>query len=101
MRRASPVVLATLTVFNAWTSGVLAQSPPGPASDECSVRGNAPRLGEERGKPLSDRLAESKGVICPPTGVDPQMAAPPPAEGNTPVIRPPGSSGGDQSIQPK
>jgi hypothetical protein len=98
MRRAAFVLLG---VFIAGTGSALAQSPPSPAPDECSARGNAPRLGEERGKALGDRLAESKGVICPPRGVDPQMAAPPPAEGNTPVIRPPGTPGGDQSIQPK
>lgn len=50
---------------------------------------------------LSDRLAESKGVICPPAVADPEIALPPPQGGRTPVIPPPGSPGGDQSVQPK
>src|SRR5581483_2643663 len=50
---------------------------------------------------LSDTLARSNGVICPPANVDPQMKAPTPDAGNTPVIPPPGSPGGDPSVQPK
>jgi hypothetical protein len=52
-------------------------------------------------EPLSDQLARSDGVLCPPAGVDPQMRAPTPDAGNTPVIPPPGSPGGDPSIRPK
>ena len=50
--------------------------------------------GEAR-EPLGDKLARSDGVLCPPAGVDPQMRAPTPDAGNTPVIPPPGSPGGD------
>jgi len=50
---------------------------------------------------LSDRLARSDGVICPPPGVDPAISAPPPGGGRTPVISPPGSPGGDPNIRPK
>jgi hypothetical protein len=56
------------------------------------------------GETLSERLDRSHGVIKPPAGVDPGMqVAPkdPSAGSNMPVIRPPGSPGGDQSIQPK
>jgi hypothetical protein len=65
--------------------------------------GNAgPRSNETTGsKPLSDQLAQSKGVICPPAGVDPGIAVPPVGGGRTPVIPPPGSPGGDPYIQPK
>jgi len=59
-----------------------------------------PTVGSSK-EPLSDKLAESKGVICPPTGVDPHMQVPPPAGGKLKVIPPPGTPGGDQSIQPK
>ena len=51
--------------------------------------------------PLGDRLANSDGVLCPPAGVDPEMRAPTPEGGTTPVIPPPGSPGGDPSIRPK
>ena len=50
---------------------------------------------------LGDKLAKSNGVLCPPAGVDPEMRAPPPDTGNTPVIPPPGSPGGDPNIRPK
>jgi hypothetical protein len=51
--------------------------------------------------PLSDRLAAGNGVLCPPSGVDPEIRAPAPDVGKTPVIPPPGSPGGDKSMQPK
>jgi hypothetical protein len=51
---------------------------------------------------LSDKLARSGGVICPPQQVDPDMKAPTPrGGGNMPVIPPPGSPGGDPNVQPK
>jgi hypothetical protein len=56
------------------------------------------------GETLSERLHRSDGVIKPPSGVDPGMhVAPkdPNAGSNMPVIPPPGSPGGDRSIQPK
>jgi hypothetical protein len=52
-------------------------------------------------EPLGDKLARSEGVLCPPPGVDPEMRAPTPEGGNTPVIPPPGTPGGDQSVRPK
>jgi hypothetical protein len=54
-----------------------------------------------QGNSLSDRLARSDGVICPPSHVDPEITAPTPPGGPMPVIPPPGSPGGDPSIQPK
>jgi len=50
---------------------------------------------------LSDQLSQSKGVICPPAGIDPGISVPPSGGGRTPVIPPPGTPGGDPSIQPK
>jgi hypothetical protein len=50
---------------------------------------------------LSDKLARSGGVICPPAHIDPEIRQPTPPGGAMPVIPPPGSPGGDQSIQPK
>ena len=52
-------------------------------------------------EPLGDRLAKTNGVLCPPSGVDPQMHAPTPEGGTTPVIPPPGSPGGNPNVQPK
>ena len=53
------------------------------------------------GRNLSDRLARSSGVICPPSQVDPAIKAPTPQGGSMPVIPPPGSPGGDPKVQPK
>src|SRR5260221_191382 len=50
---------------------------------------------------LGYKLAGSDGVVCPPAGIDPEMRAPAPDGGRTPVIPPPGSPGGDPSIRPK
>ena len=51
---------------------------------------------------LSEKLARSGGVICPPDHVDPEIRQPtPPTGGSMPVIPPPGGPGGDQSVQPK
>ena len=55
----------------------------------------------QRGQNLSDKLARSEGVICPPARIDPEIRQPTPPGGPMPVIPPPGSPGGDQSVQPK
>jgi hypothetical protein len=52
------------------------------------------------GTNLSDKLAQSDGVLCPPN-VDPGIRAPTPEVGKMPVIPPPGSPGGDPTIRPK
>jgi hypothetical protein len=56
------------------------------------------------GESLSNRLDRGDGVIKPPANVDPDMHVAPkdPTAGQSmPVIPPPGSPGGDQSVQPK
>lgn len=69
-------------------------SHPGVAAPEGTTTGQGTSS-------LGDKLAKSDGVLCPPAGVDPEMRAPTPQGGNTPVIPPPGSPGGDPSIRPK
>ena len=105
-------------------SGVAgAQAPPSPATPPaqtaplapvrattCAPMQTAPQQGTitpegattgQRAEPLSDKLARSDGVLCPPAGVDPEIRAPTPETGNTPVIPPPGSPGGDPAVRPK
>jgi len=105
-------------------SGVAsAQAPPGPATPPAQTAPPAPlRSGDcmpmrpvpprgtvapegtttgQSGEPLGDKLAKSNGVLCPPSGVDPEIRAPTPETGNTPVIPPPGSPGGDPNLRPK
>jgi hypothetical protein len=88
-------------------------TPPSPdraAAVNCAPMQSAPHSGAsapegtttgQRAEPLGDKLARSDGVLCPPPGIDPEMHAPAPDTGKTPVIPPPGSPGGDPSIRPK
>ena len=55
----------------------------------------------QRNGNLSEKLARSDGVICPPAHVDPEIRVPTPPGGAMPVIPPPGSPGGDRSVLPK
>jgi hypothetical protein len=104
------------------TGAAFAQAPPTPTTPpaqtapptptqasncapmQSTPRGNIAPQGTTTGRgnePLGDKLAKSDGVLCPPTGVDPEMRAPTPDTGNTPVLPPPGSPGGDPTIRPK
>jgi hypothetical protein len=113
--------LCLLGVLMAGCEAASAQAPPAPLTPQAqtalpapanncaptrpvSPRGTiAPEGGTtgQRIEPLSDQLAKSDGVLCPPTGVDPAIRAPTPDTGDAPVIPPPGSPGGDPSIRPK
>ena len=120
MRKTSNLILASLVI--AASGAAIAQAPPAPATPpqatappspqraaDCTPqdrpnRATAPdgtTTGQSR-EPLGDKLAKTDGVLCPPSGVDPEMHAPAPdAGGNTPVIPPPGSPGGDPTVRPK
>jgi hypothetical protein len=79
-------------------------APPAPvAASNCAPTQSTPQgvTTGQSNEALGDKLAKSDGILCPPAGVDPQMRAPTPDAGNTPVIPPPGSPGGDPSIRPK
>ena len=119
MKRA--LLISCVMVVAADVAG--AQAPPGPTTPpaqtappspsraaNCAPMQPAPHSGTaapegtttgQRAEPLGDKLARSDGVLCPPAGVDPEMHAPAPDTGKTPVIPPPGSPGGDPSIRPK
>ena len=64
-------------------------------------KGGGINLEKKPDQTLSDRLAQSNGVICPPPHVDPDIKAPTPEGGTMPVIPPPGSPGGNPQVQPK
>lgn len=64
------------------------------------VQDNLPR--PQADENLSEKLARTDGVICPPAGLDPDIRAPAPSTGgNMPVIPPPGTPGGDPTVRPK
>lgn len=77
-------------------------TPPSTQRD-CPPDVAPPRSGETTGRaPLSDRLSESRGVICPPKGVDPGIVEKtPPTNAPMPVIPPPGTPGGRPGAQPR
>jgi hypothetical protein len=77
--------------------------PDGRPRPDCppGVGANAPSVGQDSKRTLSDQLAASKGIICPPAGVDPEMQQRPPEGGALKVIPPPGAPGGNPNIQPK
>ena len=96
-----------------------AQAPPAPATPMAETAAPEPQRpaecapmkpsrrdlntseGMTVGEAPGDQLAKSDGVLCPPAGVDPEKRAPTPDAGNTPVIPPPGSTGGNPNFQPK
>ena len=49
----------------------------------------------------ADLLGHVLTALVQRSGVDPEIRAPTPDVGRTPVIPPPGSPGGDQSVRPK
>ena len=78
------------------------QNSPEPCANAAIGQGNDidTKKPPAQDKTLSDKLASSNGVICPPP-VDPAMKRPTPSGGSMPVIPPPGTPGGDPNIQPK
>jgi hypothetical protein len=91
---------AVLALHSAWAQNSSPLSTPGPRN--CPPGVSAPPLGSNDSRPLSEQLSESKGVICPPAGIDPGLATiPPPGSGKITVIPPPGTPGGDPKIVPK
>ena len=98
MRRGLLLALTVSIVVSAHAQ----TNPPVQAPKECppGTSANAPGLNDNAQGNLSDKLAASKGVICPPS-VDPHMQQRPPEGGAMRVVPPPGSPGGDQRVQPK
>jgi hypothetical protein len=68
---------------------------------EAIGRGNDVDVKKSKGKSLSEQLAHSNGVICPPSDIDREMRKPAAPTGTMPVIPPPGSPGGNPRVQPK
>ncbi len=58
---------------------------------------------QKPGQTLSGQLKQSDGVIHPHPSADTEAVRPTPPTGpnSTPVIPPPGSPGGDQTVRPK
>ena len=88
------ILFTVIFITHGMRSSALAQTQSGDAKACANGASTAP------GQTLSDKLAQSNGVICPPN-VDPAIKAPTPNAGKMPVIPPPGSPGGNPNLQPK
>jgi hypothetical protein len=87
-------ILLIATSLVGFAAVAIAAEPP---SDQPNKPIEPPASGSS-----SSSLSHSRGVISPPGNVDPQMKQTPPSAGDRmPVIPPPGSPGGDQSVKPK
>jgi hypothetical protein len=81
--------LTALAISLFGTSLALAQTP--------DPKGCTP---QEKSNQTLQKSGQTAGVMCPPD-VDPAMKAPTPKTGDTSVIPPPGTPGGDPNVQPK
>ncbi len=106
MKTTSCLLIASLSLAGSGAAFAQAATP----STNCTPTQTNPQQGTlspngtttgQNAEPLSDKLAKSDGVLCPPGGVDTEMHVPTPNAGTTPVIPPPGSPGGDPSVRPK
>ena len=102
---AAAIILLGVTVPCAAQVTPTPQSNPACANDQRSPPGApAPQPSkpdtQNDTRNLSDKLAQTEGVLCPPN-VDPEIKAPTPQGGPMPVIPPPGSPGGDPGVRPK
>jgi hypothetical protein len=77
------------------TAAAASAQPAVPGGNRgCSQQGNSENL--------SDKLAQSGGVLCPQNpNPDPAIKAPTPPTKDKPAIPPPGSPGGNPNVQPK
>ena len=89
------LVFTSILIVHGMRSAAIAQAQTG------NEKACANSAGNSAGKDLSDKLAQSGGVICPPRVGDPDIKAPTPKGGTMPVIPPPGSPGGNPNVQPK
>jgi hypothetical protein len=100
-------VLVGLFASIIWADAACAQPAReghAPTAPDCppDVKGDGPVVGRgDQSQSLSDKLSASKGIICPPAGIDPEMHVPPPAGGKLKVIPPPDTPGGSPNLQPK
>jgi hypothetical protein len=91
MRRTAQSAVAAALILALTIAASAQPSVPG-GNRNCSQPGNSENL--------SDKLAQSGGVLC-PQNVDPAMKAPTPPTGDKPVIRPPGGGDGNPNVAPK
>jgi hypothetical protein len=94
MRMTAPIAAAALLALQPALTQPAAPDPRTTIPEKI-----APQSG---GDDLSEKLDRSGGIIPPPADPGPGIeVAPPEPAPDMPVIRPPGSPGGDPDVQPK
>ena len=110
MRRYAAISASLLLLGTGVAAAQTTPAEPGPTKPNSTAQAPcAPGGGNgggtvgsgQSGANLSDKLANSNGVICPPNNVDQDMQKPAPGGGRMKVIPPPGAPGGDQGTVPK
>lgn len=111
--RSSCSAALALSLWAGFATAALAQSvaPPNPVQPQPrdpnmpGQHNTVPEKIDQTGTTgtLSDKLERTEGVIRPSPNLDPGITVTPPVPnpGTTPIIPPPGSPGGNQSVQPK
>ncbi|HQT80446.1 MAG TPA: hypothetical protein PLD10_25685 [Rhodopila sp.] len=105
MRLILSVTAVVLSASSAMAQNPQVTAPQNPVAPVAPP--NAPSPPPEQIAPpsgnLSDTLSRKHGTITPPRNVDPGITVTPRHKGTplTPVIPPPGSPGGNQSVVPK
>jgi hypothetical protein len=93
MKISAERIAALFSLVLLTSTSALAQTPaPQPPADaqSCTPFAQDDSKPGGKGEPLGEKLAESKGVICPPKGHDSDIKVPPPDTGaKMPVIKPP------------
>ena len=85
---------SVLAILLATSVAAFAQAPAPPVDPNACTP-------QERSNPaLNNQQGLNTGVVCPPD-IDPAIRSPAPDLGKMPVIPPPGSPGGDPTVQPK
>jgi len=109
----SLMIAGSVAMLALWTLPALGQPKP-PVDQPSRVDPKACAPGERltqdpqtqrpvatgRSENLSEKLSRNEGVLCPPN-LDPDIKLPTPDVGDTPVIPPPGSPGGNPNVRPK
>lgn len=100
------IILCSLIACGSLIGTPVNADAPTPAATNCTPQrdlpGNSPALRDPDPKTAwADQLANSRGVICPPGGVDPDMRVAPPAPGGALKVLPPPTSGPQPDPQGK
>ncbi len=95
------VAAALAWAMVAYSVAETATRPPETPPPQTVPEAAPPNFSGGSAEPLSRRLGRSGGIIKPPGGIDRGINQQPQGDGRTPVIKPPGTEGGELGVNPK